>query len=312
MVQPGRKFGGGNGYRYGFNGKENDKDISEGGQDYGMRIYDARVGKFLSVDPLGANFPMLTPYQFASNTPIWAIDLDGLEAKIISSTISNNNLLCEFFDDHLLTRGGKEFDKALSNQQEFNVLYTTFHRRDESMVVITNNGNLAQGESGNTQIFGISSLEQLHFYRDDQKMPALQDIKDEDVINSFNDHKKIVVIAISDEYGSARTNEIIAKNPKAKRNINLNASHAFNHEETAHALDILKHISKTEAQEHIDYQDRLPDGMDNSFSPDITQLKRQTKAGKNVEELKKIIDAKNNKLKESKPIKSNAPRKNHT
>jgi hypothetical protein len=36
--------------------------------------------KFLSVDPLTNKYPMLTPYQFASNTPIQAIDLDGLEA----------------------------------------------------------------------------------------------------------------------------------------------------------------------------------------------------------------------------------------
>jgi hypothetical protein len=39
------------------------------------------MGKFLSVDPITAQYPMLTPYQFASNRPIGAIDLDGLEAK---------------------------------------------------------------------------------------------------------------------------------------------------------------------------------------------------------------------------------------
>ena len=38
--------------------------------------------RFLSVDPLTSKFPMLTPYQFASNTPIWAVDLDGLEARV--------------------------------------------------------------------------------------------------------------------------------------------------------------------------------------------------------------------------------------
>tara|TARA_R110002074_G_scaffold273081_2_gene444639 strand:+ start:267 stop:794 length:528 start_codon:yes stop_codon:yes gene_type:complete len=32
------------------------------------------------VDPLAVDYPELTPYQFASNTPIWAIDIDGLEA----------------------------------------------------------------------------------------------------------------------------------------------------------------------------------------------------------------------------------------
>jgi hypothetical protein len=44
-----------------------------------MRIYDPRLGKFLSADPLVKEYPELTPYQFASNSPIQAIDLDGLE-----------------------------------------------------------------------------------------------------------------------------------------------------------------------------------------------------------------------------------------
>lgn len=80
MQMPGRKYTQPNSnYRYGFNGKENDKDISEGGQDYGERIYDGRIGKFLSVDPLTIKYPWYTPYQFAGNTPIQAIDLDGLE-----------------------------------------------------------------------------------------------------------------------------------------------------------------------------------------------------------------------------------------
>lgn len=52
--------------------------------DFKFRGYDSRTGRFLSVDPLTSKFPMLTPYQFASNTPIQAIDLDGLEG--ISAT----------------------------------------------------------------------------------------------------------------------------------------------------------------------------------------------------------------------------------
>ena len=67
-------------YRYGFNGQENDQE--SGTQDYGMRIYNSSLARFLSVDPLINKFPMLTPYQYASNTPIWAIDLDGLEAVV--------------------------------------------------------------------------------------------------------------------------------------------------------------------------------------------------------------------------------------
>ncbi|MBT1706467.1 polymorphic toxin-type HINT domain-containing protein, partial [Chryseosolibacter indicus] len=83
MDQPNRTWNANGKYRYGFNGKEKD-DNGEWGSavyDYGFRIYNPSIGKFLSVDPLTKEYPELTPYQFASNTPIQAIDLDGLEAK---------------------------------------------------------------------------------------------------------------------------------------------------------------------------------------------------------------------------------------
>lgn len=60
--------------------------------DYGFRIYNPAIAKFLSVDPLTKKFPMLTPYQFASNTPIQAIDLDGLEAFFVHGTNAGNDM----------------------------------------------------------------------------------------------------------------------------------------------------------------------------------------------------------------------------
>ncbi|ATL48208.1 hypothetical protein COR50_14125 [Chitinophaga caeni] len=85
MQMPGRVFNGG-GYRYGFNGKEQDNEVKGWGnqQDYGMRIYDTRMGRFLSVDPLTRKFPWYSPYQFAGNTPIQAIDLDGAEPLYVN------------------------------------------------------------------------------------------------------------------------------------------------------------------------------------------------------------------------------------
>jgi RHS repeat-associated protein len=69
-------------YRYGFNGKELDIDDMGGGgstYDYGFRIYNPALGKFLSVDPLTQSYPWYTPYQFAGNKPILCLDIDGLE-----------------------------------------------------------------------------------------------------------------------------------------------------------------------------------------------------------------------------------------
>jgi RHS repeat-associated protein len=81
MIMPGRKYQAGtSSYRYGFNGKENDKETSgTTTYDYGFRIYNPALGRFLSVDPFAQSYPWYTPYQFAGNMPIAFIDLDGLE-----------------------------------------------------------------------------------------------------------------------------------------------------------------------------------------------------------------------------------------
>src|SRR5687768_13237003 len=85
MLMPGRTYTS-VGYRAGFNGKESDNEVSGSGNqyDYGFRIYNPRLGRFLSVDPLSKSFPWWTPYQFAGNMPIAAIDLDGMEIKTMA------------------------------------------------------------------------------------------------------------------------------------------------------------------------------------------------------------------------------------
>ena len=97
MNMPGRNYNapGAKDFRYGFNGKENDNEVKGEGnqQDYGMRIYDPRLGRFLSRDPLTYSYPYYTPYSFAGNKPIWCIDLDGTE----DSTATNKVTFSENF-----------------------------------------------------------------------------------------------------------------------------------------------------------------------------------------------------------------------
>ena len=82
---PSRSYSSGS-YRYGFNGKEKDQEGLGGGgstYDYGFRIYNPQIAKFLSLDPLFRSYPWYTPYQFAGNNPIKYIDLDGLEKWLL-------------------------------------------------------------------------------------------------------------------------------------------------------------------------------------------------------------------------------------
>ena len=90
MVQPSRKFDAGSGYRYGFNGKEKDNSTGEGNLDFGARIYDARISRWLSVDPLQDKFPSLSPYLFSLNNPILFVDPDGREVIINKASVSND------------------------------------------------------------------------------------------------------------------------------------------------------------------------------------------------------------------------------
>ena len=124
----GRKYNQGT-YRFGFNGTEEDSEWgSQMIQDYGFRIYNPTIGKFLSVDPLMNSYPYYTPYQFAGNEPIWAIDLDGLEELVV--TINGSWWYDKFFeywntqDDNssaltLLIVGSSMIDKSMVESKTY-------------------------------------------------------------------------------------------------------------------------------------------------------------------------------------------------
>lgn len=81
-----------NSYRYGFNSMERDDEIYGAGNsvNFTFRMYNTRLGRFMSPDPLivyGQQYPELSSYQFASNQPIWAIDLEGLQRLIVTTPV---------------------------------------------------------------------------------------------------------------------------------------------------------------------------------------------------------------------------------
>jgi len=78
-----------NSYRFGFNGMEKDNEVKGTGNslDFGARIYDPRLGRFLSLDPCARKFPGESNYIFAGNSPIVFIDVDG-KFKFSESTLA--------------------------------------------------------------------------------------------------------------------------------------------------------------------------------------------------------------------------------
>lgn len=95
-----------NSYRFGFNGMEKDDDIKGGGNslDFGARIYDSRLGRFLSIDPQAIKYVGLTPYSFAGNSPIMFIDNNGEnpgppKVGILGSNFTGSNSLIIYLID---------------------------------------------------------------------------------------------------------------------------------------------------------------------------------------------------------------------
>ncbi|MGZ4089835.1 MAG: RHS repeat domain-containing protein, partial [Bacteroidia bacterium] len=78
MQMPGRTwYGNADQYRYGYNDKEKDRDLSSGASDFGMREYDDRIGRFTSLDPFKCLVPNKSPFVFAGNSPLLFIDQAG-------------------------------------------------------------------------------------------------------------------------------------------------------------------------------------------------------------------------------------------
>jgi len=66
-------------HSYGFNGKEKDDEVKGAGNelDFGARIFDPRIGRFLTLDPRMREYSGWSPYLFAANNPIILIDING-------------------------------------------------------------------------------------------------------------------------------------------------------------------------------------------------------------------------------------------
>ena len=132
---PGRKYNSGSEYRYGFNGKELDKNISDGGQDYGERIYENRLGRWVSIDPEFNRYPSFTPYHMSINNPISLRDIDG---RVLVDPLGN--IIYE------VDKNSKPFQVIYKNYPNYKIMV-------ESVFIFSN-----KGEKISVQRFNVTNI----------------------------------------------------------------------------------------------------------------------------------------------------------
>jgi len=81
------------GLRFHFNGKEKDDEIKGAGNSiaYEARIYDPRLGRFLTPDPLFKMYPWQSTYAYIRNNPIFFIDVNGEGDPLAKMQIRQNS-----------------------------------------------------------------------------------------------------------------------------------------------------------------------------------------------------------------------------
>ncbi|HSZ71830.1 MAG TPA: RHS repeat-associated core domain-containing protein, partial [Cytophagaceae bacterium] len=166
MAMPGRSLNSSD-YRYGFNGKEKDVNGLGGGgstYDYGFRIYNPQIAKFLSVDPLAKKYTSESNYIYAGNSPVVMIDEGGKKKTwyIIKIDENGNKTVLtvvekykvkqytEYSSESVGVGGNKLFTSpVIANEVTYDL---------EQTLTIDSKGNVTVGEEKQTNIRSNKTL----------------------------------------------------------------------------------------------------------------------------------------------------------
>ena len=69
---------------YKYNGKELDRKGGLDWYDYGARMYDAALGRFMKTDRFSEKYVSLSPYQYGANNPVNNIDVNGDSITVLN------------------------------------------------------------------------------------------------------------------------------------------------------------------------------------------------------------------------------------
>jgi RHS repeat-associated protein len=115
---------------YTYNYKELNDDFGLNLYDYGARWYDASVGRWWSVDPMGAGMPDASLYNYVNNSPLNTIDPTGLWPASVNGVMARERAEIEKYndqanqnsDDNARRNIGKRIEAAFEGRGDLDVM----------------------------------------------------------------------------------------------------------------------------------------------------------------------------------------------
>lgn len=259
--------------------------------DYGFRIYNPTIGKFLSVDPLAASFAWNSPYSYAENDVIRAIDLDGLEKVIYTSEYLKYKMAINMVimqDTELLSiwsiarkpERASQFDVYFGTHSSKSNQAQGFQADLGSSVKFMNK---FESFTANDKIrLGDKYDELLNTYNESKALFTDMGVSREDVMTSIKNGKTVLAVSLNREYLKLIYSEGGSINYEALSQ----RTYELMHEIDLHLRNELNGISKNQVEEHKEWYNILESSkfykyfkiyIEEGFSPRKEQIDKNSR-----------------------------------
>ena len=135
--------------KYLWSGKERQTDLGLNWDDFGARFYDPVLGRFHTQDRFADKYHPMTPYQYAANSPMNVIDINGDSLWIQI----NNNSKALYVDGSVYNANGTTYTgKGTRTDKNGNTKLTGFLKR-----TVSNLDHISGGNEGDKLVDEIQS-----------------------------------------------------------------------------------------------------------------------------------------------------------
>ena len=153
-------------YPYGFNGKLRDDEIKGSGNsmDFGGRVLDTRLGRWMSVDPEFKRYPFSSPFVAMGNNPIYYVDPSGetlrvagneaarQQAQAALQLLTNDEVSVQQDGLVVIKNGNQNPSKNLVNGTDL-IRLVSSHSKTATIHITNSGGNTTTpDENGNVDI----------------------------------------------------------------------------------------------------------------------------------------------------------------